>query len=90
MASPVSYIPYSLNSRPYRVTSLIRNSPPPQGHQRALDMVLLKGPRGARFLMSEVPLYRHPLAWRHAAGEKVRSLQWYLAYKKPPPHRTLQ
>ena len=40
----------------YWDTSLIRNSPPPQDHYRALGIVLLQGPRGARFLMSEVPL----------------------------------
>jgi len=40
----------------YRGTSLIRNSPHPQGHHRALGIVLLYGPRGALFLMSEVPL----------------------------------
>ena len=40
----------------YRGTSLIRNRPPPYDHHRALGMVLLQGPRGALFLMSEVPL----------------------------------
>ena len=40
----------------YRGTSLIRNSTPPWGHHRALGIVLLYGPRGALFLMSEVPL----------------------------------
>ena len=44
----------------YRVTSLIRNSPPSQGHHRALGTVLLQGPGGALFLMSEVPLYSKP------------------------------
>jgi len=42
----------------YRDSSLIRNTPPPEGHHAALDIVLLLGPRGALFLMSEVPLYR--------------------------------
>ena len=42
--------------RAYRVTSLISNSPPPQGHHMALSMVVLSGPRGAQFLMSEVTL----------------------------------
>ena len=35
---------------------VLRNSPPPQGHHRALRRVLLQGPRGALFRMSEVPL----------------------------------
>jgi len=39
-----------------RSNSLIRNSAPPQDHQRALGIVLLYGPTGARFLMSEAPL----------------------------------
>ena len=43
--------------QPYRATSLTRTSPPPQDHHRALGIALLYGPRGARFLMSEVPLY---------------------------------
>jgi hypothetical protein len=30
-----------LPKRAYRGTSLIRNSPPPQGHHRALNIVLL-------------------------------------------------
>ena len=34
--------------------------PPPQGHHSALSTVLLWGPRGAQFLMSEVSMYaRH-------------------------------
>ena len=40
----------------YRGTSLTRNYPPPQGHHRALGIVLLLGPRRRVFLMSEVPL----------------------------------
>jgi len=42
----------------YRGTSLIRNRRRPQDFHRDLDIVLLQGPKGARFLMSEVPLYR--------------------------------
>ena len=38
---------------PYGATSLIRKRPPPYDHQ---VIALLEGPRGARFLMSEVPL----------------------------------
>ena len=41
----------------YRGTSPMRNSPPPEDHHRALGIFLLKGPRGALFLMSEVPLH---------------------------------
>ena len=40
----------------YRVTFLIRNSNPPQGHHRALGKVLPQDPRGSQFLMSEVLL----------------------------------
>ena len=41
----------------YRGTSRIRNSLPSQDHHRALGLVLLKSPRGALSLMSEVPLH---------------------------------
>ena len=42
--------PWSHSERShYRDTSLIRNSPPPSGHHRALGIVLLQGPRGAQF-----------------------------------------
>ena len=41
----------------YRGTSLIRKRTPPQGRHMSLGIVLVKGPRGWRFLMSEVPLY---------------------------------
>ena len=40
----------------YRGTSPIRNSTPPWDQYRALGIVLLQGPRGALFFMSEVPL----------------------------------
>ena len=33
-----------------------KKQPPPYDHHRALGMVLLQGPRGRRFLMTEVPL----------------------------------
>ena len=36
---------------------VIEHSPPPQHLHRSLGIVLLQGPRGALFLMSEVPLY---------------------------------
>ena len=44
-------------TRPYRGTSLIRNRPPPREYHRALGIALLKGPKGKRFLVSEVSLY---------------------------------
>ena len=37
-------------------TSLIRKKSPPSGFHMALGIVLLQGPRGARFLMGEVPV----------------------------------
>ena len=40
----------------YKGTSLMRNSRPPQGHHRALGIVLMQGLRGAPFLVGEVPL----------------------------------
>jgi hypothetical protein len=45
-----------------------KNSPSPQGRRRALGNFLLQGPRGALFLMSEVPLYstRRALPSSHA------------------------
>ena len=43
--------------RTYRGTSLIRNSPPPPDHHRALGIVLLYGPRWVRSFISDVPLY---------------------------------
>ena len=46
----------------YRGTSLIKDSPPSYGHRRALGMFVLQGPKGAPFLMIEVPLY--PRAFR--------------------------
>jgi len=39
-----------------RGTSLIRNHPSPEIHPTALGVVLLSGPTGLLFLMSEVPL----------------------------------
>ena len=50
----------------YRGTSLIRNSNPLWDHHRALGVGLLQGPRGGRFLMSEVP-------WRGEWGEWSRA-----------------
>ena len=40
-----------------RGTSLMKTRPPPLGRHRALGMFLLQGPRGALFLMTEVPLH---------------------------------
>ena len=42
--------------RGYRGTSLIRNSPPPQDDHRALGIVLLKGPRGAKGMHTTDPV----------------------------------
>ena len=56
---------------PYRGTSLIRKRPPPQDFRRALDIPLLQGHRGARFLMSKVPLYRD------YSKSKIRTLRSY-------------
>ena len=39
----------------------LETAPPPQDRHRALRICLLKGPRGWRFLMSEVPLYSRTL-----------------------------
>jgi len=40
----------------YRGASPISNCAPPQDRHRALGTVLLQGPRGRTFLISEVPL----------------------------------
>ena len=76
-----------MTTNPYRGTSLIRNSPPPSDHRRAQGkhVVLLQSPRGALFLMREVPLYRRQGAacvsvWREAAR---------LLKKRSPVHRQL-
>ena len=42
----------------YRYIARKKLLPPPLGHHRALGIVLLQGPSGVRFPMSEVPLYR--------------------------------
>ena len=58
-----------------------------------------KGPRGMRFLVGEVPLYKwwHPAffwivdpAMINANILRTAHLQGYLADKKAPPRRTLQ
>ena len=41
-----------------RGASLIRNRPPPKDPPRTLGTGLRYGPRGVRFLVSEVPLYQ--------------------------------
>ena len=56
-----------------------KKQPPPHDHHRALGIVLLQGPRGALFLMSEVPLYVQ-MSEGAAAGEEA-----HLAYKKMHP-----
>ena len=56
----------------------------------ALGMVLLQGPAGWRFLISEVPLYQ-PQPWRSwksilaAPASAVERIQGYPAHKKHPP-----
>ena len=57
---PLSVRSLLLSGRPYRGTSLIRNSPPPYGHRRALGIVLLWGAKVGLFLMSGVPLHPPP------------------------------
>ena len=42
---------------PFRGTSPIRKHPPPYDPRRLLGKFIREGPRGVRFLMSEVPLY---------------------------------
>ena len=78
--------------------------PPPQDPPRTLPIGLRWGPRGVRFLVSEVPLYSGG-----SSKVEVKSLKWqwvkivpkevlgltyvlqeYLAHKKTPPPRTPQ
>jgi hypothetical protein len=40
-----------------------KQHPPPQDHHTALGIVLLQGPTGEDFLMSEVPLPREEVSW---------------------------
>ena len=53
-------LPIQFNPKPHRGASLTRNCPSLQGHHLALGIILLYGPRRARFLMSEVPLCQPP------------------------------
>ena len=48
--------PCTLGRILHRGASLIRNKPLPLEHHGDLGIVLLWGPRGVLFLMSEVPL----------------------------------
>ena len=41
----------------YGLPRLLRRVPPPEGNLRALGMVLLQGPQGRLFLVSEVPMH---------------------------------
>jgi len=50
-------------------------------------MVLQQGPKGARFLMSEVALLSEAA---RGAARSTPTLQGYLAHKKPPSPRTLE
>ena len=75
-----------------RGTSLVRNSPPPQDRHRALGIVLLYGPRGALFLMSEVPLYlpRHCLGvGAYHTVEYVPFIKCHFASRDPLERLTL-
>ena len=71
----------------------------------ALDIVLLKDPRGALFLMCKIPLWSATgSSWRGAhifsktslatlqprSQEQWVNLQGYLTYKKTPAPRTIQ
>ena len=51
-----------------RGTLLIRNIPPHWDHHRALGIFLPQGPRGALFLISEVPLYERSERQRHLSN----------------------
>ena len=83
-----------------RGTSLIRNSPAPQDHHKALGTGLLQGPRGRLFLMSEVPLYgsrkpreqgqapagpHPPLCCGTRACVSTRFISWFVPGKKCLP-----
>jgi hypothetical protein len=57
-----------------------KKQPPPQDRPRALGMFLLQGPRGALFLMREVPLYS-------TSPPRRRSFQKAYAYE---PRTTLR
>jgi len=54
--------PPSSRVLPYRGTSLIRNRAPLGPYSRTMPMALWKPWGGGLFLMSEVPLYKRPLA----------------------------
>jgi hypothetical protein len=47
---------YSRSFVTMRGASLIGDSLPPEDHHSALSIVLRQGPRGVRFIISEVPL----------------------------------
>ena len=66
-------------------TSPIRKRQLSQDPPRTLSIGLPQGPRGMRFLVTEVPLYLSDVG--HADG---LDLQGYLTHKNHPPRRTLQ
>ena len=74
----------SLAGASYRGSLLMRNCHPPQDHHSAICILLLQGPGGSLFLMSEVPLYPAPDPHEHSAPCEL-SVQGYLAHKKHPP-----
>ena len=54
-----------------------------------MNVVLLYGPRGGLFIMSEVPL--HSILNLSGAHSEFRMhVEVHLDYKKPPPPRSLQ
>ena len=58
--------------------------PPPQDLHRALGIVLLQGPRGALFLMSEVPLFVP--AWAMDLGTVAPLLKFVLTNSETYQH----
>ena len=57
-------------------------APPPLGVHRALSIVILQGPRGALFLMSEVPL-NFQLAFQEVTSLRPRPMVYGSTAKNP-------
>ena len=66
----------------YRGTSLTKKRPPPWDHRRALGIGLLQGPRGLRFLMSEVSL-QHLYHDRGLAAKQGRNVSPFARGETP-------
>ena len=72
----------------FRGTSLIRNSTPRLDHHRALGIVRLWGAKGARFLVSDVPLFRRilssgePFGGHQGRGSPLRERQRFRVWVK--------